>query len=118
MGRHERQQIFSDILRDCQKVMTPGMVKEELERRGMTFQFVGQDMEAMRLMPFISIESRGKYRWKEDYQGPGLVCAGKKKRKKQAPAGAAAATVPPLYGRKNSLTSEEESPFSEASLLF
>ncbi len=43
--------------------------QEELERRGMTFAFVGQDMAAMRLMPFISIEARGQYQWKNSYKG-------------------------------------------------
>jgi hypothetical protein len=35
----------------------------------MTFAFVGQDMAAMRLMPFISIEARGQYQWKNSYKG-------------------------------------------------
>jgi hypothetical protein len=43
-------------------------LQEELERRGMTFQFVGQDMAAMRLMPFIAIEARGQYQWKTSYK--------------------------------------------------
>lgn len=49
--------------------MTPNQVKEELERRGMTFAFVGQDMSAMRLMPFISMQERGQYQWKSSYKG-------------------------------------------------
>lgn len=35
----------------------------------MTFAFVGQDMAAMRLMPFISIEARGQYQWKSSFKG-------------------------------------------------
>src|SRR5688572_6345681 len=34
----------------------------------MTFAFVGQDMAAMRLMPFVSIEARGQYRWKNSFK--------------------------------------------------
>ena len=60
LARHERQEIYARILKEKGCMMTPGSVKEELERRGMTFAFVGQDMAAMRLMPFISIEARGQ----------------------------------------------------------
>jgi hypothetical protein len=69
LARHERQEIYAHILREKQTTLTPGDVKLELERRGMTFAFVGQDMAAMRLMPFVSIEARGQYRWKNSFKG-------------------------------------------------
>jgi hypothetical protein len=63
LARHERQQLYAEILRDSQRVLTPSQVKEELEWRGATFAFVGQDMAAMRQMPFVQFEGRGMYRW-------------------------------------------------------
>ena len=38
LPRHERQQLYADILREKMTVMTPGLVKDELEKKGMTFQ--------------------------------------------------------------------------------
>lgn len=45
-------------------------MKQELEKKGMTFRFVGQDMAAMRQNPSnhsIVTYSRGQYRWKATY---------------------------------------------------
>lgn len=69
LPRHERQMIYASILKESGHVMTPSMIKEALENRGMTFGFVGQDMAAMRLKPFVKIESRGQYQWNEDFVG-------------------------------------------------
>jgi hypothetical protein len=49
--------------------MSPGEVKEELERQQMTFAFVGQDMVPMRLMPFIKMGARGQYQWNAAFSG-------------------------------------------------
>ncbi len=46
----------------------------------MTFAFVGQDMAAMRLMPFVSIEARGQYRWKTSFKGDLSQIFGKTKK--------------------------------------
>lgn len=45
-------------------------MKQELEKKGMTFRFVGQDMAAMRQNPSnhrIVTYNRGQYRWKATY---------------------------------------------------
>ncbi len=63
LSREERQDVYGEILKENGGCMTPTQVSEELERRGMTFAFVGQDMAAMRTMPCIQIEARGQYRW-------------------------------------------------------
>lgn len=45
-------------------------MKQELEKKGMTFRFVGQDMAALRMdrsNHSIVTDGRGKYRWKASY---------------------------------------------------
>lgn len=69
LTRNERQKLYAGILKEKSSPMTPGQVQEELECRGMTFAYVGQDMAAMRLMPFVSIEGRGMYQWNTIYKG-------------------------------------------------
>jgi hypothetical protein len=62
-SREKRQALYGEILKDSGRFMTPTQVREELEQRGMTFAFVGQDVAAMRLEPYIQIEGRGQYCW-------------------------------------------------------
>jgi hypothetical protein len=69
LSRHERQAVYGDILKANGGFMSPGQVKADLERQGMTFVFVGQDMEAMRLMPCIKIGERGQYQWNAAFSG-------------------------------------------------
>jgi len=65
--RKQRQLLYAYILKRTGIAMTPTEVKEELERTGMTFEYVGQDMSPMRTLPFISSPTRGKYAWNTHY---------------------------------------------------
>lgn len=69
LSRNERQELYARILKEKQCVMTPSLMKEELQRRGMTFAFVGQDMASMRMMPCISIQDRGRFCWNSNFNG-------------------------------------------------
>jgi hypothetical protein len=66
LSREKRQEMYGEVLKKGGR-MTPTQVKDELEQRGMTFAFVGQDMAAMRTMACIQIEGRGQYRWNSNF---------------------------------------------------
>jgi hypothetical protein len=68
LPRAKRQKIYARILNERNVVMTPGRMKEELERNGLTFGFVGQDMAPMRMMPFILSGGRGQYGWNKNFK--------------------------------------------------
>lgn len=68
-SRMQRQELYAEVLKahsSEKNRMTPTMVKEQIEKQGMTFAFVGQDMAAMRTTwaDTVGVEGRGQYWWK------------------------------------------------------
>ncbi len=115
LSREERQELYGDVLKENGGCMTPTQVKEELERRGMTFAFVGQDMAVMRTMPCIRVEGRGQYRWNSKFSS---VSETRKPKRQRSPLKEVDTfDVPPKKEVKGKARSCEETKEEEEGLM-